>query len=493
MEPLLIGLLLGLALLASTGVIWFVLDQRVQRKLHALEKSLRAQADADLQQRWQNQSASLNAEQVALRVERERLQDAQQSLFQGQEQLRTAQSELQAAQHALAQRQQEQTYAAQQQLEKLAGLSAEAARAQLLEHWEHQLQTQMAQTLQQHEARLREQQQELADEILTRAVQRTAGRHAAERMSLKVALPHPRLKGRLIGREGRNIQALQAATGADLVVDSERAVVEISSFDPVRRELAKRTIEALLADGRITPELIAAEAERQQNGLESELDRLGEAAALEAGVPGLDNRLLKALGRLHYRSSYGQNVLTHSIEVAKLAGSLAEQLHANPEVARRGALLHDLGKGLTESDSRLSHTESGVELARQAGESEAVLHAIAAHHFEVPPASAEAVIVQTADTLSAARPGARHHDLSRQVQRLESLERLAHSFRGVKRAYVLRAGKELQVLVDPDEVPETAVGKLAFDLARRIEQELSPPVPVRVTVLREIQASDVAR
>ncbi|HEY9841029.1 MAG: Rnase Y domain-containing protein [Candidatus Sericytochromatia bacterium] len=488
-----IFLLLAVAALAAGGILWFVLDQRYARQLGEAKKTWRQQLDQELQARFDEQRRSLDTEASRLRSHEESLRAECAEL--------AAQRDSQAEREAAIERtrieieEQQNTLAAahQAELARLSGLSPEGAREQVLKNTQSQLQAELSAQARTLEAELRQKQAELAQEILTRAIQRTAVSHAREQMAIAVPLPDAGWRGRVIGKEGRTVQALQAATGADFSLDEESPAVWVSSFDPLRRELARRTLLALIESNRLHPARIDAEAQRQQAQLEAELPGLGEQAAARAGVHGLHDEVLTTLGRLHYRRSFGQDVLQHSVEVSLLAGQLATQLGADVEIARRGGLLHDLGKALASPESSESHTALGVALARRCGEKPEVLHVIAAHHFEEEPHSVEAMLVQVADTLSAARPGARSDQLAKHVQRLGQCEKIALGFAGVTRAWVLRAGKEVRVLVDPDTVPEERIRPLAGEIAQAIGQALQGAGQVKVSVIREIQASDYAR
>lgn len=458
MEHLLIGLLVGLALLAAAVMGWLSFSQWLIRR------------DKALRQRWQ---AELQA------AAEQRLQDQKDALSAAQTELKTAQTELQAAQSAL-----------QAEKDTLSGLSPEAARAEVLAHWQSQLESNYQRELALFQERLRNSQTELARDILSDALQRAAASHAQNHLALQVRLPDNSFRGRVIGKAGRNIETLQEATGAGFALDDESPVVWVSAFDPRRREVARRTLEALLGDGRIYPDRIQEEARRQAAAVEAELPELGRAAAESVGVRELHPEICKVLGMLHYRQSYGQNVLLHAQECARLAASLAEALGADIALARRAALLHDLGKALVHADRPESHAELGADLARRCGESPAVIHAMSAHHNEVPPQTLEAVIVQLADTLSAARPGARSSAVNQRFERLQQLEALAKSFDGVEQAWVLRAGQELRVIVDPDQLSEAQAQNLSRELASAIAARFGRSEAVKVSVLRQLQFSD---
>lgn len=493
MDHLLILLLLGLALIAGGGILWFVLDQRYARQLSAAQKQLRQQLEERLRSQVEAEHAEAERIRAELQSHRQALEAEAAGLAARHDRLAAGEAALQRRETDLQLRREGLQAEQAAELERLSQLSPEQARAEVLARTQGQIDAELSARLRTAEQTLKTEKDRLATEILTRAVQRTAVSHAREQMQLAFELPDASWRGRVIGKEGRTVQALQAATGADFSLDDERPAVWISSFDPWRRELARRTLQSLIETQRLHPARIEAEARLQEEQLEAELPGLGADAAARAGVGPLPEALQRALGRLHYRRSFGQDLLQHSVEVALLAGQLALQLHADPEIARRGGLLHDLGKALSTPESDASHTALGVELAQSCGESPAVLHTIAAHHFETEPHSPEALIVQVADTLSAARPGARSEQLARHVQRLGDCERIALGFAGVRKAWVLRAGREVKVLVDPDEVPEQRIRPLAGEIARAIGQHLQGQGQVKVSVVREIQASDYAR
>lgn len=380
----------------------------------------------------------------------------------------------------------------QQELEQLAHLSAEEARKCLFEKLEKQLAGDVSKKIREYQAYLHEQSERMAIKVLSQAIQRCAVDHVVESTVSVVTLPGEDMKGRIIGREGRNIRALEMATGVELLIDDTPEVVVISSFDPIRREIARRTLEKLIEDGRIHPTRIEELVEKVREELEQYMYQEGEAAALEVGVPGLHPEIVRLLGRLRYRSSYGQNILQHSKEVAYTAGIMAAEIGANIEIARRAGLLHDLGKALTYEEVG-THTALGIDFAKRYHESPKVLHAMAAHHFDVEPQTIEAVLVQVADTLSAARPGARSEPVERYIQRMRSLEAITMQFPGVNRAFILQAGREVRVIVEPDMVEEDAMPQLAHKIAEKIEQELEYPGQIKVSLIRETRASDFAR
>lgn len=382
--------------------------------------------------------------------------------------------------------------AQQAELQRIAGLTAEEARAQVFAAAEAGARNDVAQLIKRIEAEARAEGERRAREVLALAIQRCASEHTAEVTVSVVPLPNEEMKGRIIGREGRNIRTLESLTGVDLIVDDTPEAVTISSFDPVRREIAKLALEKLMADGRIHPGRIEELVEKARRELDERTQEAGEQAALEANVHGLHPEEIMVLGRLKFRHSYGQNLLRHSVEVALLAGLLATHLGADPKLARRAGLLHDIGKALTH-EVEGSHVEIGADLARRYHEPPEVLNAIAYHHGEEEPACLEAVLVAAADAISASRPGARKETVEMYIKRLQTLEQLATSFAGVEKAYAIQAGREIRVIVKPTEIDDAGTVELARNLARKVEEELKYPGQIKVTVLRETRVVEYAR
>jgi ribonuclease Y len=378
------------------------------------------------------------------------------------------------------------------QLERVAGLSAGQAKQALLKDVEDEARHDAARVLRQVEEETKRDAERRVRSILSVAMQRLAGSHAAETTVSVVQLPSDDMKGRIIGREGRNIRALENLTGVDFIIDDTPNAVVLSAFDGVRREVARMTLEKLLQDGRIHPARIEETYYQAKSELESHMVAAGEEAVFEAGVQGLDPELVKVLGRLKFRTSYGQNVLEHSVECAHLAALMASELGASEKTARRAALLHDIGKAVSH-EVEGPHALVGGDLARRHGEAEAVAHAMEAHHNEVEPQTVEAVIVQAADALSGARPGARGESLEQYVKRLRDLEKLATRHDGVDKVYAMQAGREIRVIVEPGVVSDDDAGTLARTIAREIEQELEYPGQIKVTVIRESRAVDYAK
>ncbi len=378
------------------------------------------------------------------------------------------------------------------ELERISGMSAADAKHLLLKELEEQTKHDAARRIRQIEEQTKREAERRVRNILSVCMQRLAAGHAAETTVSVVQLSADDMKGRIIGREGRNIRALENLTGVDFIIDDTPGAVVLSGFDGVRREIARLTLEKLLQDGRIHPARIEEMYYQAKSELESHIVELGEQAVLEAGVQGLNPELIKLLGRLKFRTSYGQNVLAHSIEVSALAAMMADELGASPKTARRAALLHDIGKAVTH-EIEGPHALVGGELARKYGESEAVAHAMEAHHNEVEPQTIEAVIVQAADALSGARPGARGESLEQYVKRLRDLEQIATRHKGVDKVYAMQAGREIRVMVAPGAIDDDAATILSYEIAREIEKELEYPGQIKVTVIRESRAVEYAR
>ncbi len=377
-------------------------------------------------------------------------------------------------------------------LEQASGLSASKAKQLLLQEIEDDARHDAARLIRQIEEETKRDAERRVRNILSVCMQRLAAGHASETTVSVVQLSGDDMKGRIIGREGRNIRALENLTGVDFIIDDTPGAVVLSGFDGVRREIARLTLEKLLQDGRIHPARIEEAFYQAKSELEDHMAEVGEQAVFEAGVQGLDPELVRLLGRLKFRTSYGQNVLDHSVEVSRLAGMMAEELGASPKTARRAALLHDIGKGVTH-EIEGPHALVGGELARRYGESEAVAHAMEAHHNEVDPQTIEAVIVQAADALSGARPGARGESLEQYVKRLRDLEDIAMRRKGVEKVYAMQAGREIRVMVAPGAIDDDAATLLSYEIARQIEKELEYPGQIKVTVIRESRAVEYAR
>jgi ribonucrease Y len=377
------------------------------------------------------------------------------------------------------------------ELERISGLSAAQAKQILVADIEQEARHQAALRLQEIERETRHEAERRARNILSVAMQRLAAQHAGDNTTRLVELPSDEMKGRIIGRDGRNIRALEKLTGVDVIIDETPSAVMLSSFDGVRREIARITLERLIADGRIHPALIEETYEQAKAQIDERIVEEGERAMLEARVHGLDPELVKLLGKLKFRTSYGQNVLDHLIECSELAGLIAAELGASVETARRAALLHDIGKAVSH-EIEGPHAQVGARIAQRHGEPEAVTHAMEAHHNEVEPRTVEAVIVQTADSLSGARPGARGDSLEEYVERLRELEEIALRQDGVEKVYAMRAGREIRVIVDPGKVDDERAALISHEIAAAIERELEYPGQVKITVIRESRATAYA-
>lgn len=378
------------------------------------------------------------------------------------------------------------------ELERISGMSAEDAKNMLLDQLKHDLAQEQMQLVRENEAKIKETSLEKAKEILSTTMQRCMIEQVVETTVSVVALPNDEMKGRIIGREGRNIRALETLTGVDLIIDDTPEAVVLSSFDPVRREIAKLALEKLIVDGRIHPVRIEEMVEKAQEEIDKKIWEEGENAALEMGVMGLNKELIKTLGRLYYRTSYGQNVLKHSLEVGHIAGMLAAEIGANEKIAKRAGLLHDIGKAVDQTQEG-THIQLGVEIASRYGESPEVIHAIEAHHDDVVANTIEAVLVKVADAISAGRPGARRDTLEIYIKRLQKIEEIVNSFDGIKQSFAVQAGREVRIIVESEKFDDLASQKLARDVAKRIETELDYPGQIRVTVVREFRTTEIAK
>lgn len=378
------------------------------------------------------------------------------------------------------------------ELERIAGMSAEDAKNMLLEQLKHDLAQEQMQLIRENEAKIKEDALEKSKEILSTTMQRCMIEQVVETTVSVVALPNDEMKGRIIGREGRNIRTLETLTGVDLVIDDTPEAVVLSSFDPVRREIAKTALEKLITDGRIHPVRIEETVEAAKEEIEKKIFEEGENAALDTGIMGLNKELIKTLGRLYYRTSYGQNVLKHSLEVSHIAGMLASELGANVYTAKRAGLLHDIGKAVDQTQEG-THIQLGVELARRFGEKEEIIHAIEAHHDDITANTVEAVLVKMADAISASRPGARRDTLEIYIKRLQKIEEIVNSYEGIKQSFAVQAGREVRVIVQSEQFDDLASQKLARDIAKRIESEMEYPGQIRVTVVREFRTTEIAK
>ena len=378
------------------------------------------------------------------------------------------------------------------ELQRISGLSSEEAKKKLLSELEKTMTAEKAAVIRDFESKTKEEAIKSAREIVGYAIQKCAADHTSETTVSIVSLPNDDMKGRIIGREGRNIKALETLTGIDLIIDDTPEAVVISGFDPLRREVAKIALEKLIEDGRIHPAKIEEMVEKAKEEVENTIKEEGERAVLETGVVGLHPDLIKLIGKLKYRTSYGQNVLNHSIEVSNLARIMAEELGLDPKLARRAGLLHDIGKAL-DHDMEGTHVEIGVEILKKYKENDKVINAVQAHHGDVEPQTIEAVLVQAADAISASRPGARRETLENYIKRLETLEKIADSFDGVEKSFAIQAGREIRIIVKPEKISDDKMVIMARDIAKKVEDEMEYPGQIKVNLVRETRVVDYAK
>lgn len=500
---------------AAVGFLGGYLSRKLMAEARigsAEEEAKRIKQDAEKVAETKKREALVEAkdEIFAMRNEAERdiknrrneLQRFERRLLQREEQLDNRADNLEKREKALASKESEiqqlrteaqKTLEEQRsKLESIAGMSKDEAKQLLLSQVEQETKREAAQVIKKIETRLRDDAEKKAKHIIANAIQRCASDHVAETTVSVVPLPNDEMKGRIIGREGRNIRTFETLTGINLIIDDTPEAVILSSFDPVRREVARLTLERLITDGRIQPARIEEMYEKAKAEVDAEIKEVGEQAVFEAGLHGVNHELMRVLGRLKYRTSYGQNVLKHSLEVAHLAGIMAAELGTDIKLAKRAGLLHDIGKAI-DHEVEGSHAIIGAELAKRLKESEAVVHAIEAHHEEVEARTIEAVLVQAADAISAARPGARRETLESYIKRLEKLETIADSFEGVESSYALQAGREIRVMVKSDIVDDLGCITLSREIARQIEDELEYPGQIKITVVREKRVVDYAK
>lgn len=500
------------------GVIAFLLGYLLRRYVaearirSAEEAARRIVEDAQKEAEAKKREAIVEAKDEAFRLKREaeaeireqraEVQRLERRFVQREESQDRKGEILEQREHSLVQKEADLTRARDEvtaalarheaELERISGLTAEQAREQILTQVAESARGDALQIVKKIESEAREDAERRAREIVALAIQRCAADHTADVSVSVVPIPNDDMKGRIIGREGRNIRTLEGLTGVDLIIDDTPEAVTLSSFDPIRREIAKIALEKLIADGRIHPARIEEMVEKSQREIDQRIREEGERAAFEAGVHGLHPEEIKLLGRLRFRYSYGQNLLQHSVEVALLAGLMAQLLDANPQVARRAGLLHDIGKALTH-EVEGTHSAIGVDICRRYHEPPEVLNAITYHHGDEEARFVEAILVAAADAISASRPGARKETVEMYIKRLEGLERIATSFTGVEKAYAIQAGREVRVIVRPADVDDTAATTLARDVAKKIEDEMEYPGQIKVTVLRETRVIEYAR
>lgn len=518
MNPILIAVIAAVAAAVVFGVLGFVLGGAHRKKVaeaaigSATEEAARIVNQAVQTAESKRKETVLEAKDEAHRLiteaeketkeRRAEVQRQERRLIQKEESLDKKVEAMEKKEEALSQKlkeaddklaEVEQIKKSQfEMLEKISGFTKEQAKSLLLSNLDEELTHDKAVRIMDFEQRTKDEADTLAREIISTAIQRCAADHASEATVSVVALPNDEMKGRIIGREGRNIRTLETITGVDLIIDDTPEAITVSSFEPVRREVARLTIEKLISDGRIHPARIEEMYEKSRREVEQTIRQTGERAVIDAGVNGVHPELVKLLGKLKYRTSYGQNVLNHSLEVSYLAGLMAAELGADVKTAKRAGLLHDIGKALDrEYDG--THIELGVEYAKKYRENEQVVHAIQAHHGDVEAKTVVACLVQAADAISAARPGARRENVQNYIKRLEKLEEIATSFDGVEKSFAIQAGREIRILVNPDVVSDDRMTIVARDIVKKIEDELEYPGQIKVHIIRENRAIEYAK
>ncbi|MEA4999767.1 MAG: ribonuclease Y [Candidatus Limiplasma sp.] len=461
-------------------------ERKKETILEAKEEVLRLKTELDRECRDRRAEVQRSERRI---IQREEMLDKKQDSLEGREgQLNQRTAQLQRVEEEL-----ELSRARQdEELERIAGMTQDEALQMLVGRIQKEAYHDAAAMVRDIEAKAREEGEKKARNIIALAIQRCASDHVAESTVSVITLPNDDMKGRIIGREGRNIRALETATGVDLIIDDTPEAVIVSAFDPVRREIARIAVEKLIVDGRIHPARIEEMVEKARKEVDNQIREAGDQAVFETHQHGIHHELVKLLGRLRYRTSYGQNVLKHSIEVSHLAGMMAAELGADVALAKRAGLLHDIGKAV-DHEAEGTHVTLGGELARKYHESPDVIHAILAHHNDVEPQTIEAVLVQAADAISAARPGARRESLENYIKRLEKLEEIANSFQGVEKCFAIQSGREVRIMVKPDDVTDEGTKLLAKDIAKRIERELEYPGQIRVNVIRETRSTEYAK
>ena len=473
-----------------------------QRKANEEAKEMKLKAKEEVLQQKSELDKEINARRADIQRSERRAQQREEQLDKKEEQLDKKLDALDQREKALVKKQESianlesEAEALKQkqiaELERIAAMTQDEARQTVIDRVQKDAYHDAAVLVRDIESKAKEEGEKKARNIIALAIQRCASDHVAETTVSVINLPNDDMKGRIIGREGRNIRALETATGVDLIIDDTPEAVIVSAFDPVRRETARLAIEKLIMDGRIHPARIEECVEKAKKEIDQQIREAGDQAIFETGQHGIHPELVKLLGRLRYRTSYGQNVLKHSIEVSHLAGMMAAELGADVQLAKRAGLLHDIGKAV-DHEQEGTHVSIGGELARKYHESPAVIHCILAHHNDVEPQTIEAVLVQAADAISAARPGARRESLENYIKRLEKLEEIANSFRGVDKRFAIQSGREVRIMVKPEDVSDEGTQVMAKEVARRIEKELEYPGQIRVNVIRETRSTEYAK
>lgn len=521
MEPLVLAIIVGLISLAIGSTCGIAISKFIDKKNSNVAKSKAAKIieDAYSEAKAVKKESVLEAKEEAHKIKQEldseikerrneiqkleerlitreeniikkedSLDKKQEGLENLKEQLQDKELAIEEDKKGLAQERQK----CEDELVRISKLTVDEAKAELIAKYEEQAKDDAVKLVKEIEQDAKDRAEKISREIVTQAIQKCAVDHAQDITISTVTIPNEEIKGRIIGREGRNIRALEQATGVELIIDDTPDVITLSSFDPIRREIARIALEKLILDGRIHPTRIEELVEKAKKDVELSIREAGENAIYDSGIHNMHPELVRILGRLKFRTSYGQNCLIHSLEVCHLAGLMASELGADVNVAKRGGLLHDIGKAV-DFEQEGTHVSLGVEIAKKYKESDAVIHCIEAHHFGVEFQSIEAILVQVADAISSARPGARRESLDSYIKRLESLENIAQSFKGVDKSFAIQAGREVRVIVKPEEVSDEKAYFLAKDIARKIEDELEYPGQIRVNVIREVRKTEIAK
>lgn len=472
-----------------------VINDKLTLEANEKAKSIELEARDKALKKLQESEQEANRVRSDLSREDERLQRKRSELDSRIERCEQREQNLNKRQSSLDKRANEVEKLYEQQLselQKIGDLTKEQAQERVLAAAEKEARNDMARIIRQIEAEARQEGEKRARELIAGAIQRVASEHVAEVVTSVISLPNDEMKGRIVGRNGRNIRAFEQAAGVDVIVDDTPEAVTISCFDPIRREVARRALERLIQDGRIHPAHIEKVLADEQKGVDRDIVEAGEQAVFEAGVAGLHPEIIKMLGRLRFRTSYGQNQLAHAVETAKLSSLLAAELGADIEIAKMGGLLHDLGKAM-DYNTDGTHAMIGAEFAKRYGVNQRVVNTIASHHHETDQESVEAIIVESADAISGARPGARREDLEQYIKRLRALEDIANSFKGVAQTYAIQAGREVRIIVKPEDIDDLESTRLARDIAKKIEETMQYPGQIKVTVIRETRAIEFAK